>query len=348
MTNARRGFLKSIGILSAGALLSPGIALAEKMAFGNEIQHPTIKANRLIIGDTVAITAPAGALWDDGKTVSSFTKILEGFGFKVVLGKTLTEKFGYFAGSDELRAKELNGFFSDKTVKGIFCAKGGWGCARLLDLIDYNLIQKNPKILIGFSDITVLLNSIFAKTGLITFHGPVGNSGWNDFTAASFKSVILNAEKTIFSVGPKEEDRPITLTKGKAKGVLVGGNLTVLAGIIGSRYLPDWHGKILFLEEAHEEPYSVDRMLTQMSLAGILKNISGFVFGKCTKCEAEEQQKSFTIMQIIEQHIKPLGIPAFYGGMTGHIENKWTLPVGAKIEMNAETGILTLLENAVI
>ncbi|MBC7862241.1 MAG: LD-carboxypeptidase, partial [Bacteroidia bacterium] len=119
-------------------------------------------------------------------------------------------------------------------------------------------------------------------------------------------------------------------------------------GIIGSKFLPEWKNKILFLEEAKEEPYSVDRMLTQMKLAGILKNISGFVFGKCTKCDAEEPQKSFTFMQVIEQHIKPLGIPAFYGGMTGHIENKWTLPVGGMVTMNAETGEIKLVESVVI
>ncbi|MBC7862106.1 MAG: LD-carboxypeptidase, partial [Bacteroidia bacterium] len=293
--SSRRKFLQSAGILAAGSVLGSELNLTQKLTNLQLTNQPTedlklktvIKPARLKPGDTIAITSPAGALWDDGKTVTSFTKILEGFGFKIKLGKTLTEKFGYFAGSDELRAKELNEFFADKTVKGIFCAKGGWGCARLLEKIDFALIEKNPKVLIGFSDITVLLNAIYAKTGLITFHGPVGNSGWNDFTTNSFKSVIMNAEKTIFPVGPKEEDKPMTLAKGTASGILLGGNLTVLTGIIGSKFLPEWKNKILFLEEAKEEPYSVDRMLTQMKLAGILKNISGFVFGKCTKCDAE-------------------------------------------------------------
>lgn len=350
MSSSRRKFLLQSSMLTASALFNPTLSLAGINSSEDEIigaSKPAIKPPRLKAGDTVAITSPAGALWDD-KTVSSFTKILEGFGFKVVLGKTLKEKYGYFAGTDDLRAKELNEFFADKSVKGIFCAKGGWGCARLLDKIDFKNIEKNPKVLIGFSDITTLLNAIFAKTGLITFHGPVGNSGWNDFSTGSFKSVIMNAEKTVFPIGPKEEDKPSVLNKGICSGILLGGNLTVLTGIVGSKYLPQWKGAILFLEEAKEEPYRIDRMLTQLKLAGILKQLSGFVFGKCVKCEAEEPQKAFTYMEVLEQHIKPLGIPAFYGGMTGHIENKWTLPVGAKAEMNADTGIIKLTESAVV
>jgi muramoyltetrapeptide carboxypeptidase len=359
--NSRRKFLQQSCLLAAGALLSPGLVFPGKQSVEDE-NHPEaeipglislqgqkqqIKPARLKTGDTVAITSPAGACWDE-KTISSFTKILEGFGFKVALGKTLKEKCGYFAGPDELRAKELNEFFADKNIKGIFCAKGGWGCARLLDKIDFNLIQKNPKVLIGFSDITTLLNAIYAKTGLVTFHGPVGNSGWNEFTTNSFKSVIMKGEKTVFPVGPKEEDKPVVLNKGIASGILVGGNLSVIAGIVGSDYLPAWKNKILFLEEAKEEPYRIDRMLTQLKLAGILDSLSGFVFGKCVKCEAEEPLKAFTFMEVIEQHIKPLKIPAFYGGMTGHIENKWTLPVGAEVEMNADSGIISLKESCVI
>lgn len=307
---------------------------------------PTLKPKRLKAGDTVAITSPAGAVWDD-KQVETFTNILKGFGFKVILGKTLTEKHGYFAGSEELRLKELHDLFADKSVSGIFCMKGGWGCARLLDKINYDLIAKNPKVLIGFSDITALLIAINAKTGLVTFHGPVGNSGWNDFTSASFRSVVMNGERTNYPVGPSADDKPVIFHQGKASGVLAGGNLTVLSCIIGSGFLPDWKGKLLFLEETKEEPYSIDRMLTQLKLAGMLGNISGLIFGKCVKCDAEEPEKAFKLMEVLEQHIRPLGIPAFYGAMIGHIENKLTVPVGIKATMDADKGTFSLSENAV-
>jgi muramoyltetrapeptide carboxypeptidase len=130
--------------------------------------------------------------------------------------------------------------------------------------------------------------------------------------------------------------------------MLAGGNLTVIAGMIGSGYLPDWKGKILFLEETEEEIYRIDRLLTQLKLAGVLDQLSGFIFGECVKCDPEEPEKSLTLMQVFEDHIKPLGIPAFYGSMIGHIENKFTLPIGIEAEMDAGTGMIRLAEPAVL
>ncbi|MDZ4665664.1 MAG: LD-carboxypeptidase [Bacteroidota bacterium] len=305
-----------------------------------------IKPKALKAGDTIAITSPAGAVWDEAQ-IEIFSNILKSFGFNIVLGKTLKEKHGYFAGNDELRAKELNELFADKKVKGIFCMKGGWGCARLLDKLDYKIIKENPKVLIGFSDITTLLIAITTKTGLITYHGPVGNSGWNEFTKNSFINVVQNSKPYTFEANPASEDAIITINSGKASGELFGGNLTVLSSIIGSGYLPDWKGKILFLEEAKEEPYSIDRMLTQLKLSGVLDSVSGIVFGKCTKCLAEEPQKSFTLNEVILQHLKPLGVPTFFGAMIGHIENKLTVPLGINASIDADKGTISLNESSV-
>lgn len=340
--NSRRQFIKASALLTTSALLLPSALSAKNF----DTDSPKVKPPALKPGDTVAITSPAGAVWDY-KQVEEFGAILKNFGFVVVYGQTLKEKFGYFAGTDELRAKELNDFFGNKTIKGIFCMKGGWGCARILDKIGYNVIQKNPKVLIGFSDITALLLAINTKTGLVTFHGPVGNSGWNDFTRAVFTNVVMTPKTCLLPTIPSTEEKPFTITKGKATGELVGGNLTVLSGLIGSNYLPDWKNKILFLEETKEEPYSIDRMLTQLKLAGVLDNISGFVFGKCAKCEAEEPLKAFTFHEVILQHILPLNIPAFYGAMIGHIESKLTLPLGVKATIDATNGTIDLLESAV-
>ncbi len=337
---SRRDFIKVAGLLGGATLVSTSF-ISNKITVREKIKPSALKA-----GDTVAISSPAGAVWDENQ-IEIFANILKGIGFKVVLGKTLKEKFGYFSGTDEFRANEINELFANKSIKGIFCMKGGWGCARILDKIDYNIIQKNPKVLIGFSDITSLLIAINAKTGLITFHGPVGNSGWNDFTKSVFNNVVMLPNAYSFPVNPMNEDKIVTINSGKASGVLIGGNLTVLSGIIGSNYLPDWKNKILFLEEAKEEPYSIDRMLTQLKLSGVLNSISGFVFGKCAKCEAEEPLKAFTFDQVIKQHIQPLGIPAFYGAMIGHIENKLTIPVGIKASIDADKGTIKLDESAV-
>ncbi len=338
----RRNFL-----LKAGALACTGLVFG-----GNSLTNLTltdtkkIKPKALKPGDTVAITSPAGAVWDENQ-IEVFSGILKSFGFTVVLGKTLKEKNGYFAGPDEFRAKELNEFFADKKINGIFCMKGGWGCARLLDKIDYKIIKENPKVFIGFSDITALLLAITHKTGLITYHGPVGNSGWNDFTKTAFTNVTQQTKPYTFDANPIGEEATTTIHSGKASGELWGGNLTVLTSIIGSGYLPDWKGKILFLEEAKEEPYSIDRMLTQLKLNGVLNSVSGIVFGKCAKCLAEEPQKSFTLIEVINQHLKPLGIPVMFGAMIGHIENKLTVPMGINASIDADKGTISLQETSV-
>jgi muramoyltetrapeptide carboxypeptidase len=344
MKEGRRKFIKLAG---AAGLSVP--LMAAKQVIPNVFSESivVIKPPALKAGDTIAITSPAGAVWNDDQVVK-FSKIIQKLGFKVILGKTLTQKFGYFAGTDEERANELNLYFKDKGVQGIFCMKGGWGCARLLERLDYTAIKNNPKVLMGFSDITSLLVAITARTGLITFHGPVGNSGWNDFTVGYVKSILMNKEAPVLMPGPAEEDKAVVYQGGKATGILVGGNLSVLSAIIGSSYLPNWKNKILFLEETEEEPYSIDRMLTQLKLARVLNNVSGIVFGKCVKCLAEEPDKSFTFQQVLEQHLKPLGIPAFYGAMIGHIENKLTVPLGIKAEMDATAGTIQLLESSVI
>lgn len=342
--NSRRHFLRSAGLLAAASVLIPDktFAVTTSTAGKTAIKPPALKQ-----GDTVAITSPAGAVWDPAQ-IETFSSILRGFGFKVVTGKTLTEKYGYFAGTDELRAAELNSFFADQNIKGIFCMKGGWGCARLLDKLDYQAIEKNPKVLTGFSDITTLLIAIHAKTGLVTFHGPVGNSGWNAWTSDMFKNVTMNTNNLPVFTNPISEEAIVTINPGKAKGELIGGNLSVLTSLMGSTYLPDWKNKILFLEDVKEEPYRIDRALTQLKLCGVLDSISGFVFGKCAKCMAEEPQKAFTFHEVLLQHIKSLGIPAFYGAMIGHIENKLTVPLGIRAALDADKGTLRLEENSVM
>lgn len=340
--NSRRNFIKTTSLISAAALFTP----SNVFAGSQEGTMPKIKPAALKAGDTVAISSPAGAVWDENQ-IEKFSDILKSFGFKVVIGKTLKEKFGYFAGSDELRATEINELFANKNIKGIFCMKGGWGCARILDKLDYKIIKDNPKVLIGFSDITALLLAITSKTGLVTFHGPVGNSGWNDFTKNIFTNMVMTTKPFKFPENPIGEDKIYTINPGKVSGELVGGNLTVLSALIGSDYLPNWKNKILFLEEAKEEPYSIDRMLTQLKLSGVLDSISGFVFGKCAKCLAEEPLKAFTFHEVILQHLQPLKIPAYYGAMIGHIENKLTVPLGINATMDADKGILSLEESSV-
>lgn len=334
--NSRRNFISLVSFLGVSTLLLKGNTY-QKIISNNEKILPKV----LKKGNKVAVTAPAGAVWDV-KQINVFSDILKNFGFEVVLGNSLNLKYGYFAGTDEQRANELNSFFKDKTIDAIFCMKGGWGCARILDLIDYENIKQNPKVLIGFSDITSLLIAITHKTGLITFHGPVGNSGWNEFTSTVFKNICVDGQAITYPENPLSENKINIIKHGIATGELLGGNLTVLTSMIGSNYLPDFKNKILFLEEAKEEPYSIDRMLTQLKLAGVFNKVNAILFGKCNKCIAEEPDKAFTTDQVLEQHFNNLKIPVVSNLMIGHIENKLTLPIGALATINTKLGVLKL------
>lgn len=343
---SRRSFLAST--LAVGAAIPlRGLALPYNALGTHGDVPPRLKPPMLKPGDTVAISSPAGAIWDD-KLVEEFSAILTGMGLKIKKGETLTQKYGYLAGSDALRAGELNAFFKDPEVKAIFSAKGGWGCARLLPLLDYAAIKQNPKIIMGFSDITSLLLALYAKTGLVTFHGPVGNSSWGPFSMQYVKQVLMQPQPVHYTSPADEKEQAMVLHEGKAQGVLLGGNLSVLASMAGTPYLPAFKNAILFLEETAEEPYRLDRLLTQLKQCGILDNISGLVFGKCSKCEAEEPDKAFTFSQVLEQHIIPLGIPAFYNSMIGHVRDKFTLPLGIPVEIDAAKGTLRQLESAVV
>ena len=286
------------------------------------------------MGDTVGIISPAGALFEK-TSLEEFKKILQGFGFIVREGKHLHKRIGYFAGTDEERAEDVMTMFKDPDVKGIFCAKGGWGCARILPLLDYALIKKNPKVLIGFSDISSLLNAIAKEAMLVTFHGPVGNSGWNEFSSSSFINTVMDKKPMEYSFGENET----ICSEGLAKGNLVGGNLSIICASIGTPYAPAFQGfqkRVLFLEETTEEPYRIDRMLTQLKQSGAFDALQAILFGQCTKCIAEEPDKAFTIQEVFAQHFKGLKIPVVTGLPFGHTKDKLTMPVGGAVSIDTQ------------
>lgn len=343
----RRKFLQT-SMLSSLALALP-FQQTRAGIFGDKI----IKPPRLKSGDTVGLINPAGATFhpDD---VTQTEEILTALGLKAKRGKYILDRYGYLAGPDEHRAADINEFYADKSVNALLSIRGGWGCNRILPLLDYDLIKKHPKIIMGYSDITSLLVAIFAKTGVITFHGPVGTSTWNRFSTENVRDILFDGKAVTmenpYAVGDnlvQTSDRVLTITPGKATGRLVGGNLSVLTAMVGSDFLPDWKDVILFVEEVGEDIYRVDRMLTQLKLAGILDQISGFVFGKCTDCGSGEGYGSLTLDDVFNDLVKPLGIPAYYGAMIGHITDKFTVPVGCEVEMDAVKGTIRMLEPAV-
>jgi len=314
----------------------------------------TLKPPRLKAGDTVGLINPAGATFhpDD---VNIARETLAALNLKTKTGEHLLDRYGGLAGKDTSRAADVNAMFADPEVNGIIALRGGWGCNRILDLLDYKVIAKHPKIIMGYSDITSLLLAFNAKTSLVTFHGPVGISTWNKYSTNFVKRLLFDAE--VFTMENSREigdnltqtrNRILTIRAGKTTGKLLGGNLSVLTAMVGSDYLPDFKGNILFVEDVEEDIYRIDRMLTQLKLAGILAEISGFVFGKCSNCDSDGTYGDLTLEEVLDDHIKPLGIPAWYGSMIGHIEDKFTIPLGVKAEIDADEGKITLLEAAVI
>lgn len=316
--------------------------LKASSGFAVNSSQSLIKPRRLKAGDTIGLISPASILPEEEK-YDEIVQTISELGFEVKVGANARNKYGNLAGKDAARAADLNQMFSDPAVDAIIPFRGGWGSNRILDLVDFETIRQNPKPLIGFSDITSLLLAVYAKTGLVTFHGPVGKSTWNAFTTSHFEQVLMTDEMPTLK-NPADSGVPVqTITPGSISGPLLGGNLSVLTSMLGSDYLPQWQGAILFLEDIGEDVYRIDRMLTQLKLNGILNKVNGFIFGRCTDCERGNNY-SLSLKQVLKDHIKMLEIPSFYGSMIGHIDNMFTLPIGITAEMNAESGSIRLLE----
>lgn len=338
----RNSFLHYLGLSGLAGIGTAFINLPKKFSACDT--NPMVKPHRLKKGDTIGLVSP-GFIIPEREDYIKIEEQLQDFGFNVKVGKNAKNRYGYFAGKDKERAADLNAMFRDPQVDAIIPFRGGWGSNRILEYIDFEAIRENPKPLIGFSDITSLLLSIYAKTGLITFHGPVGKSEWTDFTYLHFQTAVMEADA--FSVSTPANQGNTIIRSGKAEGRLLGGNLTVLTSMLGSYYLPDFDGAILFLEDVGEDVYRIDRMLTQLKLNGILDRVNGIVFGKCSDCSPSNDY-SFSFSEVLDHHLLPLNIPAFSGAMIGHIDDMFTLPIGLPATLDADKGMITFHESAVI
>ena len=311
-----------------------------------------IKPRRLVAGDTVGLVLPASAAFE-GDSIALAREQLEALGFKVKIGAHAYDRWGYFAGKDRDRADDINRMFADDSIDGIICYTGGWGSPRVLPYLDYPLIARKPKVFLGFSDITALLNAIYQRTGLVTFHGPVGGSNLEPYTVANFRKVVMTAEPAGALLAPEKKatelvdrtNRIVRLAGGKGTGRLVGGNLTLVAALMGTPWEIETDGAILFLEDVREDLYRVDRMLTQLALGGKFERLAGFAFGRCSQCNYDGP--SFSLEEILRDRFGAGRVPAISGLSFGHIEQKLTLPVGAMATLDADAGTLTVNESAV-
>lgn len=348
----RQDFIKLSSLAGISFFIPSSFANAVKITDEN---NSKLKPNRLKAGDKVRLVSPAGFITE--KNLSDSILKLESLGFNVDYGKNVLNKFGYLAGTDEERANDINDAFADKSVKGIICTRGGYGCARMLHLIDYDLVKNNPKVVCGYSDITSLLFALYKKSGLVCFHGPVSISNFEGYSRKSFSSIIM---EKIFNEPqyPSTEDKLLpeyesfVINSGIAEGELFGGNLSLVVSMLSTPYDIDYKNKILFLEDVGEEPYRVDRMLTQLLLSGKLNELSGIILGIFTDNEPNEKKSgignSFSLNEILFDRLSNLDIPVIYGLSFGHVRDKLTLPFGINARMDTFSKSLTLLEPAVV
>ena len=354
---ARRRFAARVAGLAVVATVSAGAqsALGRPMNRRRPAPHATIKPPALKRGDLVALFNPSG--FADDALIQRATGNLERLGLRVMHSKYLRASRGNTAGTIGQRLTDLHTLFENREVRALWAARGGSGTAQLLPYVDYALIARNPKIVIGYSDLTSLLLAIYAKTGLVTFHGPVGSSGFTPFTVAHLEATLIEG-RALYAMTTADEHAKRAATEpnfvqrvlrgGTAEGTLMGGNLSVLSSLVGTPYLPDMNKSLLFLEEISEAPYRVERMLTQLAQSGLLDNASAAMLGVFVKGDVPGGEESLTLTQALDDDFASRPIPSAYGLSFGHIASQWVLPIGVRARFNADTKSLTLLETAVI
>ena len=314
---------------------------------------PTRKPLRLPEGATIALIAPASPASDE--KINKALKNLNEMGYQVKEGASLRSRHGYLAGTDQARLADLHWAFSDPAIDAVWCVRGGYGTTRLLPQIDYDLIRKHPKPFIGYSDVTALHLALGQKAGLVTFHGPVAASDFPENTLAHFRAALVQPAESYRISAPAKNDElpgedhwPYSITAGQAKGKLIGGNLSLLAALAGTPYEPRFKKKIVFIEDVGEQPYRIDRLLTQVLQATDLRQAAGIALGVFADCQAKNPEYSLTLKETLHDRLGSLGMPVMYGLPFGHVAHQATFPYGIQVELDADQQTLTLLEAGVM
>ncbi|MFC7684500.1 LD-carboxypeptidase [Ureibacillus sp. GCM10028918] len=304
----------------------------------------------LKMGDTIGLVGASSAT--PPESLQPAIEAVEKLGFNVVVGDSCRERHGYLAGSDELRANDVNRMFQDPSIDGIFSIRGGYGATKILPLLDYEMIKKNPKVFAGYSDVTAMHIAFNQLCDLVTYHTPMPSTEFikqemDDYTWSSFiKAVTITEENSYYLSNPTNQEMT-TLVSGKATGQLVGGNLTLVAASLGTPYEIDTKGKILFLEDIDEYERSIDRMLTQLQLSGKLEEASGILLGAWTNCgpqNPDRPEHSLRLQTIFEEILVPLKKPVLMDVACGHCLPTMSLPLGRTISFNTETKTIEVVE----
>lgn len=308
----------------------------------------------LAAGARVALVAPAGPLLelDDLRRAEELCRAL---GFVPVAGTHALAQHGYLAGTDAERLEDLNRALTADDVDAVWCLRGGYGVTRILDRVDFAGFARRPRVVLGYSDVTALLNALWARTGVVSFHSPVAREPMTPFARDGFARIATRAvpagelplpsppESVLVPAAP----RVVPLREGIAEGPLLGGNLTLLQCLIGTRFMPRLDGAILFLEDVGEDLYRVDRMLSHFRLAGVLDRLAGVAIGRFTEIGRRGADGAWGLDRVLRHYFEPLGIPAVFGFPIGHLDEQWTLPLGPRARLDAGLGRLEILEPAV-
>ena len=295
-------------------------------------------------GETIGVIAPAGRV--NPKELSAGVKQLEHLGFRVVMGKNVLRTHRYMAGRDQQRAEDLHWMFSQPEIRAIVCARGGYGCTRLLPLLDEALIRNQPKIFVGSSDVTALLLFLVQRVGLVSFHGPMVVPNFGLFHSDWTTDYFIRATGGMELIKTTGRMKIKTIRGGTAQGMLTGGCLSLLCALLGTPHEPETDGAILFLEDVNEAPYRIDRMLTQLKAAGKFRGVRGVIFGRMSHCEPKNREK-YRIEDVISEVLDDFEGPILYGFPAGHSNEQITLPLGIPVEMDGKKGYIATMESAV-
>lgn len=285
----------------------------------------------------MCLVAPAGRLKTD-EEFERAEQAVRALGLRPVFGQNVrATAYGYLAGSDEQRASDFNAALADREIRGIFALRGGYGSMRILETIDYGAVARGPKVVLGYSDLTALLNALYQRTGLVTFHGPV--AGLSQFTALEIehvKRVTMRAGPAGVLYAPQAK----ALVGGTVRGRIVGGNLSLISAMVGTPYAVETTDALLYIEEVDEPAYRIDRMLTQLRLSGALKRVAGIIIGGLTNCEVSDD--------VLLDRLGSLGVPIVRDMLIGHLDEQWTIPIGVLATLDAERRTLTIEEPAIM
>lgn len=346
----RRTFTTLLGSVVAAA--STEVLAAQHEELPDTMPKKMILPAALKPGDLIQLVTPASPASEEKiqKAISN----LEGQGFKVKYSDAIRNRFGHLAGTDAQRLEDFHSAFEDKAVKAVWCVRGGYGCTRILPHINYPLIKANPKILIGYSDVTALLNAIHQRTGLVGFHGPVGATPFTTYNVDNFNAVLMQPSKghqiNLSPFYKEKEDtayQPYVITAGRVTAPLVGGNLCLLATMAGTPFQVDFKDKLVFIEDVGEKPYRIDRMLTQLFQSSNLHLAKGIILGIFEDCLPKNEEFSLSLADTLKLCFEKTSMPIVYGFTFGHIQNMCTFPLGVTATLDTTTFSVTIEQDAV-